>query len=309
MWAVMKAVLLLGCDLSKIDPATLAIVKNTEVTAINQDPWGQQARRIAVATPKHAGLAAPDHATVIASRCNAANAMQQWRLVGNGTSPSHLYSVDGAGQAWCMRFGGPVLAVPCNPKSPVVNDGNGWELRSVGPPGTGEYNLLSIDGGIGLGILNDFGGSGPVPHSRWLGPGRDTFVADPVALATAAGGTLRAAATDIFDDDNVGGVSVGGEFCLEIASGSTLETWAGQLSPDAASGASRWAVALFNRSPAMDVVGLAFAQLPGRGAATAFVVHDVWRNTTDATSAAEYLVNVPAHDTALLVVTEAEARG
>jgi len=101
-------------------------------------------------------------------------------------------------------------------------------------------------------------------------------------------------------------VNIGREFCLEIASGSTLETWAGQLSPGATSGASRWpAVALFNRSPAMDVVGLAFAQLPGRGAATAFEVHDVWRNTTDATSAAEYLVNVPAHDTALLVVTEA----
>ena len=190
----------------------------------------------------------------------------------------------------------------------------GLELRAVGPPGASEYNLLSIDGGNGLGILNDFGGSGPVPHSRWLGPGRDTFVADPVMLATAAGGTLRATATDILDDDNVGGVNIGREFCLEIASGSTLETWAGQLSPDATSGkknkkttgASRWpAVALFNRSPAMDVVGLAFAQLPGRGAATAFEMHDVWRNTTDATSAAEYLVNVPAHDTALLVVTEA----
>ena len=126
MWAVMKVELLLGCDLTKIDPATLAIVKNTAVTSINQDPWGQQARRIAVATPKHAGLEAPDHATVIASRCTAANAMQRWRVVGNGTSPSYLYSVDGTGQAWCMRFGGPVLAVPCDPMSPVVNNGKGW---------------------------------------------------------------------------------------------------------------------------------------------------------------------------------------
>ena len=54
----------------------------------------------------------------------------------------------------------------------------------------------------------------------------------------------------------------------------------------------------------MDVLTLEFAQLPGRGIATAFVVRDIWHGTTDPTSEAKYLVNVPAHDTALLVVTE-----
>jgi hypothetical protein len=306
IWAVMKAVLLLGCDLSCVDPATLAIMTNAEAIAVNQDSWGQQARRIAVKTPKDARLASPDHAIAMASKCDATNAMQTWRLAKNGTNPAHLYVVDGEGQAWCLHFGAPMLAVPCDGDGPVMNDGSGWELEAVGQPGAGEYNLMSLNDHLGLAILNAFGGSGPVPHSRWLTNGNDAFVADAAALASAAGGTLRAAATDIYDDDNVGGVRVGGEFCLEIASGSTLETWAGQLSPDPSSGASRWAVALFNRSPSMDVVGLEFAQLPGRGAATAFVVHDVWHNTTDPTSAADYLVNVAAHDTALLIVTQAQ---
>jgi hypothetical protein len=304
MWAVMKAVLLLGCDLAKIDPATLAIIKNKEVIAINQDSWGQQARRIAVKTPKHAAITAPDHALSLATKCDSANPMQKWRLVSNGTNPSHLYSVDGAGQAWCLRFGSAMTAVACNPKSPATDQGAGWQVVKAAGGGT-DYNLLSISGHLGLKILNELGGSGPVPHSHWLTNGLDGFALDVAALASTAGGMIRATATDIYDDDNIGGVSVGGDFCLEVASGSTLETWAGELSPDPTSGARRWAVALFNRSPSMDQIALEFAQLPERGNATAFVVHDIWHNTTDPTSAAEYNVNIPAHDTALLVVTEA----
>ena len=126
---------------------------------------------------------------------------------------------------------------------------------------------------------------------------------------------LRSTWDAIIDDDNTGGVKVGGTaFCVELGSGSSLETWAGQLSPDPASGASRWAVALFNRSPSADAIALEFSKLPGMhgssssSSAKAFVVRDVWANATHApTSAAAYTAAVGGHDTALLVVTQVQA--
>eukprot|EP01079_Euglenida_sp_SAG-EU17-18_P002476 gene2476-3232_t len=67
MWAVMKAVLLLGCDLSSVDAASLAIVKNPQAVAINQDAWGQQARRIATLLPQNSTLAFPDPSLALAA--------------------------------------------------------------------------------------------------------------------------------------------------------------------------------------------------------------------------------------------------
>lgn len=170
MWAVMKAVLLLGCDLNNIDSATLEIIKNTEAIAINQDSWGKQARRIRITTPKNAAITAPDHALTIAAKCDASNPMQKWHLVSNGTAPSHLYSIDPAGHAWCLHFGDPMIAEQCNPESPITNNGDGWQLKAAAGGRKDEYNLLSIDGRLGLSIHNEFGGSGrsvclPLPRT------------------------------------------------------------------------------------------------------------------------------------------------
>lgn len=43
MWAVMKAPLIIGTDVTKMTPATLATLSNREVIAINQDGLGVQA--------------------------------------------------------------------------------------------------------------------------------------------------------------------------------------------------------------------------------------------------------------------------
>jgi len=43
MWSIMKAPLLLGNDLDAMDQETLALVKNPEIIAVNQDPLGIQA--------------------------------------------------------------------------------------------------------------------------------------------------------------------------------------------------------------------------------------------------------------------------
>lgn len=42
-WCLMSAPLLLGCDLTKLDPFTLSLLTNDEVLAIDQDPLGKQA--------------------------------------------------------------------------------------------------------------------------------------------------------------------------------------------------------------------------------------------------------------------------
>lgn len=46
LWAAMKSPLLIGCDVAKLDDDMLSILANREVIAINQDPLGQQARRV-----------------------------------------------------------------------------------------------------------------------------------------------------------------------------------------------------------------------------------------------------------------------
>ncbi|OAQ63714.1 alpha-galactosidase [Pochonia chlamydosporia 170] len=43
IWAIAKSPLILGCDLSKISPKSLAIIKNKGIISINQDPLGKAA--------------------------------------------------------------------------------------------------------------------------------------------------------------------------------------------------------------------------------------------------------------------------
>ncbi len=43
LWCILAAPLLLGCDLSQLDPFTLALITNDEVLDVNQDPLGKQA--------------------------------------------------------------------------------------------------------------------------------------------------------------------------------------------------------------------------------------------------------------------------
>lgn len=50
LWAISKAPLLIGCDVSKMSPMTLNILMNSEVIAVNQDSLGVQGRKVAFAS-------------------------------------------------------------------------------------------------------------------------------------------------------------------------------------------------------------------------------------------------------------------
>jgi alpha-galactosidase len=46
LWCLLSAPLLIGCDLSRLDPFTLNLLTNDEVLAVNQDPLGKQAVQV-----------------------------------------------------------------------------------------------------------------------------------------------------------------------------------------------------------------------------------------------------------------------
>jgi len=46
LWSLLDAPLLIGCDLTKLDPFTMSLLTNDEVIEINQDPLGKQAGRV-----------------------------------------------------------------------------------------------------------------------------------------------------------------------------------------------------------------------------------------------------------------------
>jgi alpha-galactosidase len=51
LWCLLSAPLLLGCDLEHLDPFTYSLLSNDEILAVNQDPLGQPAVRVATAGP------------------------------------------------------------------------------------------------------------------------------------------------------------------------------------------------------------------------------------------------------------------
>jgi hypothetical protein len=60
LWAITKATLILGSNVPKLSPDQLAIISNKDIIAINQDPLGKQAKKVAIngtLTPQFVGLA------------------------------------------------------------------------------------------------------------------------------------------------------------------------------------------------------------------------------------------------------------
>jgi len=48
LWCLLTAPLLIGCDMTQLDPFTMSLLSNDEVLEVNQDPLGHQAARVAV---------------------------------------------------------------------------------------------------------------------------------------------------------------------------------------------------------------------------------------------------------------------
>lgn len=234
------------------------------------------------------------------ARCLAASA---------GPSGGQLVSTDPAtGREWCLTFAGgegawgPAACIAGGDKTqlwqPVLQGGGG-----VPPAGPANYTLGN--GGGGMYYNNQAGASGPWPHSRYVAgyswSGSTSWTLDLAAAASpnGPGSTIQAAdSLHILDDDLVGGVTVGGAFCLDFTTNGMLETWGGPLT------GGRYAVALFNRSPAADKLTVTWAQL-GANPGASYKVRDIWAASDMGTFTGSYTAMVDAHAVAYLVLTPA----
>jgi hypothetical protein len=71
LWAISKAPLLVGCDVSKMSAATLSTLTNPEVIAVNQDSLGVQGKKVAFASSQ-----LPSTSTdVIVANCSSFSSM------------------------------------------------------------------------------------------------------------------------------------------------------------------------------------------------------------------------------------------
>lgn len=239
--------------------------------------------------------------------------------------------------AVCLSLDGPtegaVHIVPCDPSQPLPGGGqsivptlhsdNSTRLR-LGP--AGNYSFAAASLGWGLSWNAQFGASGPLPHTRWATGTRSSgglFWFDPSATT---GSLLRARdAAGMIDDDGVGHVTRGGDYCLTAARAGNLEVWAGPLTH------GRYVVVLLNRSPANDTMTALWANLPsaepptasdrtraeGRaiytgpptprphGPTSAFVVRDLWEHADLGTFTGSFTSPVPALGARMLLLTPA----
>jgi len=201
-----------------------------------------------------AGSDVPCDNVVSTAKCDPTNRLQKWSF--NATGAGRIYTVDSVGTHWCVFADhssladgslvipwveeGSVRAVPC--AALAGRKGATWTVR-------GRDNAMSIqdtDFSVPLGANNEFGSSGPIPHSRHTCC--DCSGTPVVSWALGAHGEITLPrGSQVIDDDSVGGVATadGSEFCLTIVESGWLEVWSAPLT------AGRHAVALFNRCVAL----------------------------------------------------------
>ena len=69
LWAITKAPLIIGCDLTKISAATLSTLTSPEIIAVNQDPLGVQGKKVAVVQSQLPNTSSE----VIVANCSSSN--------------------------------------------------------------------------------------------------------------------------------------------------------------------------------------------------------------------------------------------
>jgi alpha-galactosidase len=293
MWSIMKSPLVLSTDLSKISKETLSIVTNKICLQVNQDVLGIQARRIKSSPPT---LHVKDNINTIrrnerdvvavAAKCNTTRHTQKWRWSPlnseekvkiknhmNGT----LWTIDKDGFGWCMGmpYSGIWSIIPytignhTNPTFCTNEKGeiSSWraveDISSSSPSSLKKYSFIWRTGNRPYGFAwgQDFGSSGPVPHTRWLQSNKGgNWTVDMTKLITESGTSLSPVTNEMIDDDGVGNVVMknGQDFCLDIVSGGNVETWIGPLH---SKNSKKRAVAILNRSPFVQNVNILFTEV------------------------------------------------
>ena len=310
MWTIMKAPLILGNNIPKMDSATLSVLANAEAIAVNQDALGIQAQRVASSPPPPSSSLSPaaatplltrGHTAAVLARCNAARPTQAWRVrAGDGA----LATRDAAGAEWCLQDAlgtggeaGSWAVAPCDSSSSSSSRA-AVEVTAAAPAsGIAAQQLLQLrtPAGAALGWCTAHGASGPLPHTRYLttaaAPGAAAWEGDAAALRSPTGSALRAAAGARLPEG-----SGSGPWCLEATAEGQLEVWAGPLT------GGRFAVALFNRAAAPAPITATFSAFNASGT---FAVRDVWAAADMGSHAGSYTASVASRAVAYLILTPA----
>lgn len=296
----MKAPLLLGNDIRKMDPVALAVVKNKDALAISQDSIGVQAQRVWTGSSIDDQLMPGFTAAAVAARCDAARPTQAWQ-----DNAGVLTTTDADGVTWCLED---------TEGSEAVGSWRG--VRCSGGAGTPVQHRPTTRGdnatavltrsGAHLTLNNALGASGPVPHSRYISadPGRSpasSWLRQSVRGPGpgAAFQLMHSDRTGVRDDDKAGALSFGGDWCLDLAQDADSEVWAGPLADE------KWAVALLNRHPTANATITVDYSMFNATAGSSFTVKDIWAGAEAGTHMASYAAVVPPQGVVYMLLTPA----
>lgn len=301
LWCLLKSPLLLSTRLDHLGNSSLAMLLDQELIAISQDPLGKQARRVK-STPNLLGtMREPSRDVVaVAALCDSSRTSQKWFL-----SDGNLWTRDGHQLEWClgMVFSGIWSVVPYNTSSNecVGNAGEGappmhWRAEQSEDDGPIAFLWPTRPQGFGWSI--DVGGSGPVPHSRWLlSVHGGNWTGNLTAATIGIGSAFSPSADSVIDDDGIGGVHArnASDFCLDVVTSGNVEVWQAELNH------GRHVVAVVNRSPADAVENISWKSLGfSQGE---YAARDVWGKTNLGLIEEQFECQVSARDTLLLVLT------
>ena len=115
LWAITKAPLIVGCDLTKMSAATISTLTNPEVIAVNQDPLGIQGKKLVATTstsPNASGL-------VLVEKCFEAGPTvdlrrQQWIYNSTDGSIRSVFNGRCLSIANCSATEAPVVLNECH---------------------------------------------------------------------------------------------------------------------------------------------------------------------------------------------------
>lgn len=283
----------LGNDIRKMDSVALSVVKNKDALAISQDALGIQAQRVwsgpgpnqALSSGRGTWRGQPATSSVaVAAPCNPARPTQVW-MHDNSSGPGVLSTIDANGVKWCLKDVegteevGSWRVVPCSGSDIVAGDiGTPVSLRQQVLGEHANTVAVTTRGGSHLAWENKLGASGPVKHSRylWVDHSRNqasSWIRFSLPGAKPANATFRLVASDrssVRNDDKVGGVALGGDWCLDTAEDGDSEVWAGPLA------GKKWAVALLNRhASANSTIKVDYTMFNSTATAN-FAIRDVW---------------------------------
>jgi hypothetical protein len=299
----MKAPLLLGNDIRKMDEVALGVVKNKDALNISQDSLGIQAQRVwsARGPSSLTDRLNPDmSAAAVAAPCRTAQSTQVWQHV-NGV----LATTDADGRMWCVRDVegseevGSWRASPCDLLPGTV-------VTQETTQGTHAVRVRTSAGGY-LTANTALGASGPVAHTRYIATDGSKSPSSMLLRQPAAGAGKNASASfrlvvddgaAVRDDDKAGTVAPSASaYCFDLAQDADSEVWAGSLS------SNRWAVALLNRDPLVSAnITVSFSMF-NMTASSTFQLRDIWAEKDIGPHTGSYTSTVAPQGVAYLLLT------